>query len=50
MKALKESLAEAREGSSLQHGEDGEAEISGGVGGVTGKLSRARVCGGGGRL
>lgn len=50
MKALKESLAEAHEGSSLQRGEDGEAGISGGVGDVTGRLSRARECGGGGSL
>lgn len=50
MKALKESLAGAREGSSLQRGEGGEAEISGGVGDVTGRSHWARGCGGGGSL
>ena len=50
MKALKGSLAEAREESSLQRGEDGEGEILGGVGDVTGRSHRARVCGDGGSL
>ena len=50
MKALKESLAGAREGSSLQRGEDGGAEILGGAGDVTGRSHWARVCGGGGSL